>query len=159
MKALGWVLALLAVAVATGEFYLFQSQKAAALAEQAAAYETRLAEQKAQSDAAIKKLTDDATASAQVMQTELDFAKMPEIPLKTQFRPGQVLYVENESDEVVSCKVKMFRPVGAVTKEFEFSMKNRTFKDIAAIEDWIFQRGDQIVFTRPGYKPRELVVP
>ena len=159
MKALGWVLALLAGAVAAGEFYLFQSQKEAALAEQAAGYEAKLAAQKAESDARIKKITDDAAAAAQILQTELDFAKMPELPLKTTFRPGQVLYVENESDEAFSCKVKMFRPVGAVTKEFEFALKNRTFKDMAAVEDWMFQAGDKIQFVKPGFKPRELVVP
>jgi hypothetical protein len=159
MKALGWVLALLAGAVATGEFYLFQSQKAEALAAQAADYEAKLAAQKAAADAAMKKVADDATAAAQVMQTELDFAKMPELPLKTQFRPGQVLYIENESDADVSCKVRMTRPIGAVTKDFDFSMKSRTFKDIAAMEEWIFQRGDKIEFLKPGFKPRELIVP
>ena len=159
MKALGWVLALLAGTVATGEFYYFQSHEASALAEQAAGYDAQLTAVKAEAEARVKKITDDAAASAQVIQTELDFAKMPELPLKTQFRPGQVLYVENESDEVVSCKVKLFRPVGAVTKEYEFSMKNRTFKDIAAIEDWMFKAGDTIEFNRPGYKPRKLTVP
>lgn len=159
MKALGWVIAVLAGAVATGIFYYYQSHEAAALAEQATAYETKMAAAKAEADAKLKKVTDDAAAAQQVLQSELDFAKMPELPLKTAFRPGQVLYVENEGDEMFACRVKMFRPVGAVTKEFDFQLKNRTFKDLGAIEDWMFQRGDKIQFIKPGFKPRELIVP
>ena len=159
MKALGWVLFLLAAAVATGEYYYYSSHEAAALAAQAADYDARFSAQKAAADAALKKTADDAAAASQVMQADLDFAKMPEIPVKTQFRPGQVLYVENESDALFTCKLRVTRPVGNVTKEFDFTLGKRAFKDMAAVEDWLFKTGDKLEFVKAGHKPRVLTVP
>lgn len=166
LTALGWVLALLGGAAAYLEFKTVDRTVADALAQQAAGYEQQIAAIKGEGEAKVRegearlrKATDDAAATQQSIQVELDYAKMPDLPLKTSFRPGQVLYVENESDVVFTGKVKMFRPVGAVTKEFDFTLKNRAFKDVAAVEDWVFQKGDTITFTKPGFKPRELVVP
>ena len=159
MKMLGWVLFLLAAAVATGEYYWFTSHEASALAEQGAAYEAKLAAQKAAADAALQKVANDAAAAAQVLKTDLDFAKMPEIPLKTQFRPGQVLYVENEGDEIFTCKLKVTRELGNQVREFDFQIGKRAYKDMAAIEDWLFKPGDKLEFVKAGYKPRTLNVP
>jgi hypothetical protein len=45
------------------------------------------------------------------------------------------------------------------SKEIDFSMKAQTFQDMAAIGDWMIQRGDKIEFVKPGYKPRLLTAP
>lgn len=155
----GWVVALVAGAIAAAESYLFAAHEKSALAEQAQQYEAQLARLKEDSAAALKKVQDDATAQQQVLQADLDFQKMPELPLKTVFRGGGVLYVENESDEPFACKVRLFRPIGAVTREVDFSIKSRAFNDMGAIEDWVFAKGDKVDFVKPGYKPRSLVVP
>lgn len=159
LAAAGWVLALAAIAVAVGEFYYFEDQKAGALAEQAAGYEARIQQLQAESALALKKVQDDATAAQQVLQTELDFQKMPELPLKTVFRPGQVLYVENESDEAFTCKVRLFRPSTSTSREIDWSIKARAFQDLAAMDTWMFARYDKVEFVKPGYKPRSLEVP
>lgn len=165
IAAVGWVLAMLAGAAAYFEFKMVDGKVQAALAEQRAVHEQEIAALKA--DAALKiaegenklkKANDEAAANSASMQAELDYAKMPEVPLKTLARSGQVLYVENESDSDFACKVKMFRPIGGVTKEFDFSLAKRAFKDMAAIDDWLFQKGDKIEFVKPGYKPRSVTV-
>lgn len=159
LAAAGWLLALAAIAVAVGAFYYFEDRKAAALAEQAAGYEARIQQLQAESALALKKVQDDATAAQQVLQTELDFQRMPELPLKTVFRPGQVLYVENESDEAFTCKVRLFRPSTSTTREIDWNIKARAFQDLAAMDTWMFARYDKIEFVKPGYKPRALEVP
>lgn len=159
LAAAGWMLALAAIAVAVAEFYYFEDQKAGALAEQAAGYEARIQQLQAESALVLKKTQDDATAAQQVLQTELDFQKMPELPLKTVFRPGQVLYVENESDEMFACKVRLFRPSNSASREIDWNIKARTFQDLAAMDTWMFARYDKIEFVKPGYKPRTLEVP
>ena len=159
VAAVGWVLALAAGAAAVGEYYYFDDLKQAALDEQAAGYEARLAQLQADSAAALKKVQDDAAAAQMVMQTELDFQKMPELPLETTFRNNQVLYVESRLDEVFDCKVRLYRPSTEASRELDFSIKARTYQDLAAIDTWLFERGDKVEFVKPGYKPRSLVVP
>lgn len=159
LAAAGWLLALAAIAVAVAEFYYFEDQKAGALAEQAAGYEARIQQLQAEAALVLKKLQDDATAAQQVLQTELDFQKMPELPLKTVFRPGQVLYVENESDKMFACKVRLFRPSTSASREIDWNIKARTFQDLAAMDTWMFARYDKIEFVKSGYKPRSLEVP
>lgn len=155
----GWVIAALAGGAAYWSHSSAESRKQAALAEQAAGYDAQIAQLKADSAAALKKLQDDATAQQQVLQTELDFQKLPEIPLETVFRANQVLYVESRLDEPFNCKVRLTRPIGAVTREVDFSIKARTFQDLAALDTWMFAKGDRIEFIKPGFKPRSLVVP
>ena len=84
---------------------------------------------------------------------------MPELPLKTMFRAGQVLYVENTLNEPFSCKVRLARAGSPTAKEMDFSMKAQTFQDLGAIGDWMFQKGDRLEFVKPGFKPREMTVP
>jgi len=155
----GWVVAGLAGGAAYWGYTSAASQKQAALAEQAAGYDAQIAQLKTDAATALKKVQDDAAASQQVLQTELDFQKLPELPLDTTFRANQVLYVENKLDEAFNCKVRLFRPIGAVSREVDFSIKPRTFQDIAAIDTWLFARGDKVEFVKSGFKPRSLVVP
>jgi len=155
----GWVVAGLAGGAAYWVYTSAASQKQAALAEQAAGYDAQIAQLKTDAATALKKVQDDAAASQQVLQTELDFQKLPELPLDTTFRANQVLYVENKLDEAFNCKVRLFRPIGAVSREVDFSIKPRTFQDIAAIDTWLFARGDKVEFVKSGFKPRSLVVP
>lgn len=155
----GWVVAAVAVA---GAYWVHSSAAAdrqAALAEQAAGYDAQIAQLKADAAAALKKAQDEATAQQQVLQTELDFQKMPEIPLETVFRANQVLYVESRLDEPFACKVRLFRPIGGVTREVDYTIKARTFQDLAALDTWMFAKGDTVEFVKPGFKPRKLVVP
>jgi hypothetical protein len=155
----GWVVAVLA---GVGAYYFHASaasDRQAALAEQAATYDARIAQLKTEAAAALQKVQDDATASLQVLQTELDFQKMPELPLETTFRANQVLYIESRLDEPFSCKVRLFRPIGQVSHEIDYTIKARTFQDVAALDTWVFAKGDQIEFVKPGFKPRALVVP
>ena len=155
----GWGLAVLA---GVGAYYFYASavsDRQAALAAQAATYDAQIAQLKTEAAAALQKVQDDATASQQVLQTELDFQKMPELPLETTFRANQVLYIESRLDEPFSCKVRLFRPIGQVSHEIDYTIKARTFQDVAALDTWVFAKGDQIEFVKPGYKPRALVVP
>ena len=156
---LGWLVALAAIGVAVGEYYWFQMQQKAALAEQAQGYEQEIEKLRAESAAQLKKVADDAAASQMSLQAELDFQKMPEIPLETIFRANQVLFVSNNSKDPFGCKVRLFRPIGGVSRELDFSMRGGGYQDIAAIEDWMFQKGDKVEFVKSGYKPRALVVP
>ena len=155
----GWVIAGAAAGAAYFVYTSAAADKAAALTEQAAGYDAQIAKLQADSAAALKKVQDDATAAATIMQTELDFAKMPEIPLETTFRANQVLYVENKLDDVFACKIRLFRPLGGASKEVDFSMKPRAFQDVAALGDWLFAKGDKVEFVKQGYKPRQLVAP
>jgi hypothetical protein len=159
VAAAGWLLALVAGAAAVGEFYLFEQQKSAALAEQAAGYDAQIAQLKAAAAAQLQKIQDDTAASQLIMQTELDFQRMPELPLETTFRAGQVLYVESRLDEPFTCKVRLFRPSNNTSREVDFNMKARTYQDLAAIDTWLFAKGDKVEFVKSGFKPRSLVVP
>lgn len=155
----GWLLALAAGTAAYLQRQSFEDRQATALAEQAAGYEEKLQKLQADSAAALKKVQDDAAAAQVVLQTELDFQKLPELPLETTFRPGQVLYVESRLDEPFACKVRLFRPANAASRELDFTIKARTYQDLAALDNWLFARGDKIEFVKAGYKPRSLVVP
>ena len=159
LALVGW----LAAAAAGGAAYWLQGraegQKQAALAEQAAGYDAQIAQLKAEAAAQLKKLQDDAAAQQLVLQTELDFAKLPEIPLETVFRGNQVLFISNHSKDEFVCKVRLFRPIGGVTREVDFRMKGGGYQDIAALDTWLFAKGDQIEFVKSGFKPRSLVVP
>lgn len=156
---LGWMLALVASAAAVGEYYWLVGQQEAALAQQAADYEARLLRQKIEAEAQLKKQQDDAAAALLVLQTELDFARLPELPIKTVFRPGQVLYVESDLQEPFACKVRLSRPGTSATAEVDFEIRPRSFRDLGALENWMFQRGDRVEFVKAGFKPRPLVVP
>jgi len=156
---IGWGLALVAIVAAVGEYLYYSDHEAKALAEQAATYEAQMAQVKADAAAAVKLAQDTAAAEKMSLETELAFQKMPELPLKTLFRAGQVLYVENTLNEPFSCKVRVARAGSPTSRELDFSMKAQTFQDIAAIDDWMFQRGDKLEFVKPGFKPRELTVP
>lgn len=159
LAAVGW----LAAIAAGGAAYLVQDKAAgdrqAALAEQAAAYDAQIAQLKADAAAELKKLQDDAAAQQLVLQTELDFARLPEIPLETVFRGNQVLFISNNSKDEFICKVRLFRPIGGVTREVDFRLKGGAYQDIAALDTWLFAKGDRIEFVKPGFKPRSLVVP
>ena len=156
---IGWGLALVFGVAAVGEYLYYSGHEAKALAEQAATYDAQMAQVKADAAAQIKTTQDTAAAEKLSLQTELDFQKLPELPIKTQFRRSQVLYIENTLNEPFNCKVRLQR-VGAVTStEIDFSMKGQTFQDIAAIGDWMFAKGDKIEFVKSGYKPRSLTVP
>lgn len=160
LALVGWFVAAGAGGAAYFVYTQAEGDKQAALAEQAGQYDTQIAQLKAESAAALKKVTDDATAAAAILQTELDFAKMPEIPLQTEFQMNkQVLFVQNNSKETFACKVRLFRPVGGVSKEVDFSIKAGAYQDMAAIGDWLFAKGDKVEFVKPGFKPRALVAP
>jgi hypothetical protein len=156
---IGWGLALVFGAAAVGEFLYFSGHEQKALAEQAAGYEAQMAQVKAEAAAQVKLAQDTAAAEKVALQTELDFQKLPELPLKTMFRKGEVLYVENLLNEPFSCKVRLQRAGSPTSQEFDFSMKAQTFQDMGAISDWVFARGDKVEFVKSGYKPRSLVVP
>jgi hypothetical protein len=156
---IGWGLALVAIAAAVGEYLYYSDHEQKALAAQAAEYETKMAAVQADAAAKVKLAQDTAAAEKLSLQTELDFQRLPELPLKTMFRTGQVLYVENLTNEPFSCKVRLARAGSPTSKEVDFSMKAQTFQDIAAIGDWMFARGDKIEFVKSGHKPRLLTVP
>jgi hypothetical protein len=159
LAAVGWFLALLLGAAVAGQYAMYQQQKQDALAAQAAEYETKLQTVQAEAAAAVKKAQDEAAAQLQVMQTDLDFQKMPELPLKTAFRQGGVLYVENEGEDPFECKVRLFRPSNNQSVEVDFFIKARTFQDLGAIQNWVFAKYDKVEFVKPGFKPRSLTVP
>lgn len=159
MGKIGWGLALVAIVAAVGEFLYFSGHEQKALAEQAAAYDAQLAQVKADAAAQIKQTQDNAAADKISLETELAFQKLPELPLKTMFRAGQVLYVENQANEPFNCKVRLARAGSPTVKEVDFAMKAQTFQDLGAIGDWMFARGDTVEFVKSGYKPRTLTVP
>ena len=156
---IGWGLALVAIAAAVGEYLYFSDHEAKALAAQAVGYEEQMAKVKADAAAQVKLAQDTAAAEKLSLQTELDFQKMPELPLKAMFRRGQVLYVENQANEPFACKVRLQRAGSPTSKEIDFSMKAQTFQDLGAIGEWMFQAGDKVEFVKPGYKPLELKGP
>lgn len=156
---IGWGLALVAIAAAVGEYLYYSDHEQKALTAQAADYDARMAAVQADAAAKVKLAQDTAAADKLALQTELDFQRLPELPLKTMFRAGQVLYVENLTNEPFSCKVRLARAGSPTFKEVDFSMKAQTFQDIAAIGEWMFQRGDKIEFVKSGHKPRLLTVP
>jgi hypothetical protein len=159
LAAVGWLAAL----AAAGAAYLIQDKaegaKQAALAEQAASYDAQIAQLKADAAAQLKKLQDETAAQQLVLQTELDFAKLPEIPLETVFRGNQVLFISNNSKDEFICKVRLFRPIGGVSREVDFRLKGGAYQDIAALDTWLFAKGDTLEFVKSGFKPRSLVVP
>ena len=159
LAVVGWLAALGAGASAYWVQGKAEADKQAALAEQAAGYDAQIARLKAHAAAELKKLQDAAAAQELVLQTELDFAKLPEIPLETVFRGNQVLFVSNQSKDEFVCKVRLFRPIGGVTREVDFRMRGGGYQDLAAVEDWLFAKGDRIEFVKSGFKPRSLVVP
>lgn len=159
LAAIGW---LLAVATAGAAYWVYgkaEGDKQAALAEQAAGYDAQIAQLKADAAAELKKLQDHAAAQQLVLQTELDFAKLPDIPLETVFRGNQVLFVSNGSKDEFTCKVRLYRPIGGVTRELDFRLRGGAYQDLAALDTWIFAKGDRIEFVKSGFKPRSLVVP
>ena len=156
---ISWGLALVFGVVAVGEYLYYSTHEAKALAEQAATYEAQMAQVKADAAAQVKLAQDTAAAEKMSIETELAFQKMPELPLKTMFRAGQVLYVENTLNEPFACKVRLQRAGSPTAKEIDFSMKAQTFQDLGAIGEWMFQAGDKVEFVKPGYKPLELKVP
>lgn len=153
LAIIGWLLAAVAGAVAFAGYRWAVADKQAALAEMSAAYEAKLQQAKAEAEQRVQKTQADAAASAQVLKTELDFQKQPALPLKLVFRPGGVLYVESDAPEAFSCRVRVTRPATSLSKEFGFTINARTFRDMGAIEDWVFASGDRIEFFKPGYKP------
>jgi hypothetical protein len=156
---ISWGLALVFGVAAVGEYLYYSTHEAKALAEQAATYDAQMAQVKADAAAQVKQAQDTAAAEKMSLETELAFQKMPEMPLKTMFRAGQVLYVENTLNEPFSCKVRLARAGATSMKDMDFSMKAQTFQDLGAIDDWMFQKGDKIEFVKPGFKPREMTVP
>lgn len=153
LAAAGWLVAALAIVVAVGEYYWFAADKQSALTALSAEHEVQLQRSKLEAEERLQKILADTEASQQVLQTELDFQRMPALPLKLVFRPGGVLYVESEATELFSCKVRLLRPATAARAELDFSINARTFKDLGAIDSWVLTRGDQIEFVKAGYKP------
>ena len=156
---MGWGLALLFGAAAVGEYLYFSGHERQALAEQAADYEAKMAAVQADAAAKVKLAQDTAAAEKLSLQTELDFQKLPELPLKTMFRAGEVLYVENQLNEPFECTVRLARAGSPTSTETRFSMKAQSFQDLGAIGEWVFARGDKIEFVKSGFKPRTLTVP
>ena len=165
VAAAGWGAAVLA-GLAAFFFYKHADQmRTDALAEQSVAYEAKLkvaadevAKAQADAAAAIKRAQDEATGKLASMQADLDFAKMPEIPLETVPRANQVIYVNNNSDQLFECRIRVFRELGRVTKEWDYSIKGHTFQDLGAIGDWVFAKGDKVDFVKQGFKPRSIVM-
>ena len=156
---IGWGLALVAIAAAVGEYLYYSDHEQKALAAQAAEYEAKLAAVQADAAAKVQLAQDTAAAEKVALQAELDFQRLPELPLKTLFRAGQVLYVENQANEPFSCKVRLARADSLTFREVDFSIKAQTFHDLGAIGDWMFMRGDKVEFVKSGHKPRLLTVP
>jgi hypothetical protein len=156
---MGWGLALVLGAAAAVEYVYFTGHEQQALAEQAAAYEAKMAAVQADAAAKVKLAQDTAAAEKVSLQTELDFQKLPELPLKTLFRAGEVLYVENLQNEPFDCTVRLSRAGSPTQKEVPFFVKAQTFQDLGAIGDWVFARGDRVEFVKSGFKPRTLTVP
>lgn len=159
LAALGWLAAIAAGAAVYWVHGQAEGRKQAALAEQAASHDAQIAQLRAEAAAQLKKLQDDTAAQQLVLQTELDFAKLPEIPLETVFRGNQVLFISNHSKDEFVCKVRLYRPIGGVSREIDFRMKGGGYQDIAALDTWLFAKGDKIEFVKSGFKPRSLVVP
>ena len=160
LAAVGWILAVVGIAAAVGEVMVAEGQKKAALEAQAAEYEAKLAQVTADAAAKVKLAEDTAASKLSSMQVDLDFARLPEFPLKMEFRTGGVLFVDNQANpESFYCKVRLQRPGSPTSRELDFVIKGKTFQDIGAIEDWVFQKGDNVEFVKPGFKPRSLVVP
>lgn len=153
LAAVGWVLALAIAGVSWAGYQWLLTERQAALEAQAAAHEQELAKLKAESDALVQGLRDAAAAQQMVLQAELDFQKLPALPLKFAFRANQVLYVESEANEVFECTVRLTRPDTGAAVVLPFSIAPRAFRDLAAMDQWLFQRGDQIEFVKPGHKP------
>jgi len=107
----------------------------------------------------VKLAQDTAAAEKMSLETELAFQKLPELPLKTMFRAGQVLYVENMLNEPITIKVRLARAGSPTFTEIDFSMKAQTFQDLGAIGTWMFQKGDKLEFVKSGFKPRSMTVP
>lgn len=159
LAAVGWLLAIAIGGAAFAGYQWLLADKQTALDAQAAEFEVRLAQVKAESAGQLQKAQSDAIANEQVLKTELDFQRLPDMPLKFAFRPGQVLYVESEAADVFQCKVRLFRPNTSASVELDFSINSRAFKDLGAIETWVFARGDQVEFVKSGFKPWKGVVP
>ena len=162
----GWVLAVIAGVVAYGQYGMFAAQKQKALDQQAAGYEQKLQQMKAEMESAkaaaeakVKKTQDDALASQASMQAELDFQRLPELPIDAVFRSGPALYVENKAGDLFTCKVRLTRPSLAQTKELDFEIKPHAYQDLGAIGGWVFAKGDKVEFVKPGFKPRLLEAP
>lgn len=153
LAAAGWIVALVIAGVSYAAYEWLLTERETALAAQSAEYEAKLGKLKAETDALIQGVKDEAAAKEQVIQTELDFEKLPDLPLKFAFRTNQVLYVESESAEVFFCKVYLTRPSTGATANVDFSINPGAFKDLAAIDRWVFERGDKIEFRKPGSKP------
>ena len=94
LAAVGWLLAIAIGGAAFGGYQWLLADKQAALDAQAAEFEVRLAQVKVESATQLQKAQSDAIANEQVLKTELDFQRLPDMPLKFAFRPGQVLYVD-----------------------------------------------------------------
>ena len=166
LAVVGWAAAVIAGIVAYGQHAMFASQKQKALDEQAAGYEQKLQQMKAEiestkaaADAKVKKTQDDALASQASMQAELDFQRLPELPLDAVFRAGPALYVENKGADVLACKVRLTRPSLSQTKEPDFEIKPHAYQDLGAIGGWVFAKGDKVEFIKPGFKPHLLEAP
>ena len=159
LAIVGWLLAAVGGAVAFGGYRWAVADKQAALTALSAEHEVQLQRSKVEAEGRLQKILADTTATRQVIQTELDFQRLPALPLKLVFRPCGVLYVESEAAELFACKVRLLRPSTSVRMEVDFSINARAFKDLGAIERWVFERGDQLEFVKTGFKPWKGVVP
>jgi hypothetical protein len=165
-----WGIAIIMAGVAVGGYFLLGLLHERALHRQAAGYQQQLQQvrleleqAKAEAAAQLRRTKDEAAAAQQSLQTELDYERQPELPLKTILRPPErtgvrILYVENESREEFKCAVRLSRPDTDAVLETDFSIAPRAFKDLAAIDKWVFAPGDRIEFRKPGFKPRRLEV-
>ena len=159
LAIVGWLLAVVGGAVAFGGFRWGVADKQAALEQMSAAYEAKLQHAGAEAEQRLQKTQADAAALQQIQQAELDFQKLPDLPLKLVFRPGGVLYVESEAAELFACRIRLFRPATSDRAELDFSINARAFKDMGAIGSWVLARGDQLEFVKGGFKPWKGEVP
>ncbi|HUS24978.1 MAG TPA: hypothetical protein VM369_08510 [Candidatus Binatia bacterium] len=175
LLALGWVVAALAIAGAWAQQRWLSRSHVEAIERQRSDYEQKL---KAQSDAAELKLAaaiasrDAAHASAlqsaqagqQVLRAELDFAKLPDLPLKIAVAPPalsavRTVSLQNETADEVALRVSVQRPATGATQSMDLTVKAHGFRDLAMLGTWELARGDRVEFSKPGYKPRRVEIP
>lgn len=164
MNKLAWSVAgALALGIVL-EYFLLDAQRRAVVAgyeQKIQELQQQMAQQQAEAEARLKKASDDAAAAEQALQAELDYAKLPLLPLKVIYRPagsgrGLSLYVENESLEPLACDVRLERPGKDLQAVQPYALGGRQFQEVGAIGTWLLEAGDKVEFTKPGYQSRRL---
>jgi len=164
MNKFAWSVAGILALVIVAEYFLLQAQQRMVVAgyeQKVQELQQQMAKLQADAEARLKKAGDDAAAAQQALQTELDYAKLPQMPLKVVYRPagpgrGLSLYIENESLEFLSCDVRLERPGKNLQSVQPYTLGGRQFQEIGAIGTWLLEAGDKVEFTKVGYQSRRL---